>query len=75
MSNINVKYERQNIAVAEKIYNDVLDFVKHSQSLSTYSLVRKFKIGYTTAEYLIDKLNEEELLEYKYGIYWVKSNN
>lgn len=75
MLNINVKYERQNIAIAEKIYNDVLDFVKHSQSLSTYSLVRKFKIGYTTAEYLIDKLDEEGLLEYKYGIYWVKSNN
>ena len=70
-----VKYERQNIAIAEKIYNDVLEFAKHSQSLCAYSLVRKFKIGYTTAEYLIDKLNKEGLLEIKYGTYWVKNNN
>lgn len=70
-----VKYERQNIAIAEKIYNEVLDFIKHQQSLCTYSLVKRFKIGYTTAQYLIDKLNKEGLLELKYGTYWVKNNN
>lgn len=69
------KYERQTVATAEKIYNDVIDFVQHSQSISTFSLIKRFKIGHTTAEYLIDKLNKEGLLELKYGTYWVKCNN
>ena len=69
------EYKRQTIAIAEKIYNEVLDFTKNSKSINTHALTSKFKIGISTAEYLIDKLYNEGLIELKYGIYWVKSNN
>lgn len=74
MSAIKVNYNRQHIAIAEKIYNDVLKFVQKSQSISTFALVKNFKISYITADYLINKLKKEGLLELKYGTYWVIKN-
>ncbi|MBR3255715.1 MAG: hypothetical protein IKF97_05880 [Clostridia bacterium] len=68
-------YSRQSIAVAEKIYNDVLDYTKNSKSISVNGLTRRFKIGMSTANYLIDKMYNEGLLELRFGTYWVKGNN
>ncbi len=69
------EYKRQTVATAEKIYNEVIEFTKNSKSINTNILTRTFKIGISTAEYLIEKLYQEGFLELKYGTYWVKNNN
>ncbi len=67
--------ERESIFIANKIYTDVVDFVKTQKGFSSYTLVRKYKIGYTTANIIIDKLIKEGLIEEHYGTYWVIQNN
>lgn len=66
--------DREIVAIAEKIYNDVKADIKNQKSCSPAYLRKKYKIGISTSNYIIDKLLDDNIIEYRYGTYWIKNN-